>query len=522
MLHSSASMEFHHLSSYLIFFFSALIIIIFIKLLFHSSNNSKNKLLPPSPPALPIIGHLHLIKNLLHQSLTQLSYQYGPVLFLRFGFKSLVVISSPSTIEECFTENDVVLANRPNSVAGDHLSYNYKAFVWSPYGDFWRAIRRLTTSQVFSLSSLHKSSGNREEEILIILKSFFRMCKNSGGRRRIDLNYWVSVYTFNTLMKILAGKCEISEEDAGNELGKQRLEEIKGIFTTSITMNLCDFFPILRWIGYKGMERKMICLQNKRDKFLQGLIDEIRLGNEKKEKNVNLIESLLSHQEQEPEFYSDDLIRSILMIMFVAGTETSSVTIEWAMSLLLSHPEAMQKLRMEIDNNVGHTRILNESDLPNLRYLLCIVKETLRLYPPAPLLLPHCPSKDCTVGGYNIPKGTTLFVNAWAVHRDPKVWDEPEKFKPERFEGDIEEVEKEGFFKFVPFGVGRRACPGANMGIRNVSLAIGSFIQCFDWKKIDEDEMDTRNTSRITLSMAKSLEALCMPRQESIQILNQL
>lgn len=427
-------------------------------------------------------------------------------------------MSSPSAIEECFVKNDIVLANRPHSVAADHFTYDYTAFVWAPYGDVWRAIRRLTAIEVFSFNSLQKSSVIREGEIRIILQSFYRIWKR--GSRSIDLSHWISVYAFNIAMRFVAGKCTVGREDAGNESGKQRLKEIRDIFSTSITMNSCDFFPLLRRIGYKGLERSMISLQNKRDKFLQGLVDEIRQDTvEKEKKNATLIESLLSHQDQEPEFYSDQLIRSIIMIMFVAGTETSIVTTEWAMSLLLSHPEAMKKLRREIDNSVGHRRLLDESDLPKLPYLHCIVNETLRLYPPAPLLLPHCPSEDFTVGGYDIPKGSTLIVNALAMQRDPNVWEEPEKFKPERFEA--MEMEKERF-KFVPFGLGRRACPGSNMGIRNISLAVGSFIQCFDWRKIEEDEINTRRTTRITLSMAKPLEAMCIPRQESIQLLSHL
>ncbi|XP_071922878.1 cytochrome P450 81C13-like [Coffea arabica] len=505
------------LYSYLIFFFFffCVLLVILKRLLFHINTTNK---LPPSPPALPLIGHLYLIKNVLHRSLTELSHRYGPVFFLRFGCRSFVVVSSPSAIEECFTENDIVLANRPHSVAADHFSYDYTAFVWAPYGHVWRAIRRLTNSEAFSFNSLQKSSVIREGEIRIILQSFYRICKR--GSRSIDLNHWVSVYTLNIAMRIVAGKCTVGREDAGNELGKKKRKEIRDIFTTSITMNSCDFFPVLRWIGYKGLERSMISLQNKRDKFLQGLVDEIRRDKlDKEKKNASLIGSLLFHQDQEPDFYSDQLIRSILMIMFVAGTETSIVTTEWAMSLLLSHPEAMNKLRREIDNNIGHRRLLDESDLPKLPYLRCIVNETMRLYPPAPLLLPHCPSEDFTVGGYDIPKGSTLIVNAWAMQRDPKVWEEPEMFKPERFEA--MEMERERF-NFVPFGVGRRACPGANMGIRNISLAVGSFIQCFDWRKIEEDEINTSYTTRITLSMAKPLEVMCIPRQESIQLLSQL
>lgn len=209
--------------------------------------------------------------------------------------------------------------------------------------------------------------------------------------------------------------------------------------------------------------------------------------------------------------------------MFTAGRETSILTLEWAISLLLNHPEAMQKLRAEIDNNIGHGRLMDESDIQKLPYLRCVVNETLRLYPAAPLLLPHCASEDCKVGGYDVPKGTIVLANAWAVHRDPKLWEEPEKFMPERFEAKGLMDKEELNWKFLPFGMGRRSCPGANLGVRNVSLAVGAFIQCFDWEKVEHDgDMDMNYDNRLTLKKAVPLEAICVPRQESIQLLSQL
>lgn len=217
------------------------------------------------------------------------------------------------------------------------------------------------------------------------------------------------------------------------------------------------------------------------------------------------------------DLFSNDHKQNVFQINFIAGTETSSVTLEWAMSLLLTHPEAFLKARAEIDNNVGHKRLLNDNDLARLPYLRCIINETLRLYPTVPLLMPHYSSEDCSIGGFEIPRGTTLLVNAWAMHRDPKVWEEPNKFKPERFEEF--EGEREGF-KFVPFGMGRRACPGANMGMRTVSLALGSLIQCFEWDTVRQ--MDMSQGSGVLLYKAKPLEAACTPRQNWIQILSQL
>ncbi|KAF3677545.1 putative MFP1 attachment factor 1-like [Capsicum annuum] len=216
------------------------------------------------------------------------------------------------------------------------------------------------------------------------------------------------------------------------------------------------------------------------------------------------------------------LMRSFVEVLFVAGSETTSMTIQWAMQLLLAHPEAYHKLRGEIDSKVGNECFLNESDLTMLPYLHCVVNETLRLYPPVPLLLPHFSLEDCTVDGYNVPKHMILMANAWAIHRDPKLWDEPEKFKPKRFEA--MEGEKEGFnYKFVPFGMGRRACPGAAMGMRSASLVLGSLVQWFDWRSVEfEQNLDACYNSTISLNNDKPFEAICIPRQNCIWFLDQL
>ena len=209
--------------------------------------------------------------------------------------------------------------------------------------------------------------------------------------------------------------------------------------------------------------------------------------------------------------------------MFVAGTDTAANTMRWAMSLLLNHPQVLEKLTKEIDCHVGHGRLLKESDLPKLPYLRCVINETLRLYPVTPLLLPHFSSEDCIVGGYHIPGGTTLLVNAWAIHRDPKLWDEPNKFRPERFQ-EIIDGEREGSFrfKFIPFGVGRRACPGEALGFRSVSLAVGTLIHCFDWERVGDELVDIAQDFGTTLSKSISVEAICSPRDAMIDILAQL
>ncbi|CAM8971636.1 unnamed protein product [Rhodiola kirilowii] len=204
--------------------------------------------------------------------------------------------------------------------------------------------------------------------------------------------------------------------------------------------------------------------------------------------------------------------------MIAAGTDTTAVTIEWAMSLLLNNPEKLKKARSEIDAVTSQDRLVDEADLPKLTYLQAIVNETLRLYPAAPLLVPHYSSAECTIQGFHIPRGTMLFVNAWAIHRDPEVWEDPLSFKPERFEN----VEETYAYKLIPFGMGRRSCPGASMSHKVVGLALASLIQCFDWERIGEEEVDMGEGDGLTMPKLKPLEAVCQPRDIMMDVLSGL
>ena len=200
--------------------------------------------------------------------------------------------------------------------------------------------------------------------------------------------------------------------------------------------------------------------------------------------------------------------------MFGAGTETTSTTTEWAMSLLLNHPEALKKAQAEIDAVVGNSRLVTADDVPRLGYLQCIINETLRLYPAVPLLLPHESSADCKVGGYDVPRGTMLLVNVHAIHRNPGVWEHPAEFRPERFEdGKAEEK------LLMPFGMGRRKCPGETLALRTVGLVLGTLIQCFHWGRPDGVEVDMGEGSGLTMPKAVPLEAVCSPRRSCMAFL---
>ncbi|CAI0451659.1 unnamed protein product [Linum tenue] len=279
--------------------------------------------------------------------------------------------------------------------------------------------------------------------------------------------------------------------------------------------NLIDFLPILQRVDLFRTEKRMAALREKMDKFLQGLVDENRrkLGEEKEEEEEEE-EDLLNLQREEPEFLTDQILKGIILVILIGGTDTVATAIEWAMALLLNHPEVMTKLGAEIASRVGQERLVSELDLSNLAYLNHVIDETLRLYPPAPLLGVHQASEDCSVGGYDVRKGTILMVNAWAIHRDPEVWENPTEFVPERFEGG-----GEGCCKSFPFGLGRRGCPGVAVANRVMGLVLGCLVQGFEWERIGMGAVDMTEGLGLTLPRVEPLNVMCKPRDLATSLL---
>ncbi|KAL6349424.1 hypothetical protein AAG906_034081 [Vitis piasezkii] len=401
--------------------------------------------LPPSPPAVPILGHLHLLKQPVHRSLQRLSLKYGPIFSLRFGSQLVVIVSSPSAVEECFTKNDVVLANRPRLASGKYLGFNYTSVVSASYGEHWRNLRRLCAREIFSSNRLNMFLGIRRDEVKLLL---LRLARDSReGFAKVELRPMLTELTFNIITRMVAGKRYYGE---GVEF--EEAKRFREIISEAFKLN---------------HEKKLKKTMRETEVILQGLIDEHRGGNDRGSvDNNSMIDHLLSLQTTEPEYYTDDIIKGLVLILILAGTDTSAATMEWAMTLLLNHPDFLKKAKAELDIHVGKDRLIEESDLPKLRHI--------------------------------------LLINAWAIHRDPQVWEDPTSFIPERFENG----ERENY-KLLPFGIGRRACPGAGLAHRVMGLALGSLIQCYEWKRISKTTIDTTEGKGLTMPKLEPLEAMC-------------
>ncbi|KAK9923047.1 hypothetical protein M0R45_031482 [Rubus argutus] len=504
-----------------IFFYTSLSIFVCLLVTFELFRQSKRRRypnLPPSPSlSLPILGHLYLLNTPIHRTFHRLSQKHGPVFSLWFGSRRVVIVASSSAVQECFTKNDITLANRPPSLLNKYLGYNHTSIGASPYGDHWRNIRRISTVEVLSTGRLNSFSEVRKNEVKHLLHKLSQSTRGENRFTKVELKSLFNEMTFNNIMRMVAGKRYVGDHVSDKEEGKEFIEIMDETFSYSGGTNPGEFIPFFNWFGGGGgYERKLKKLGKRADVFLQGLIDEHR-NKSPSEGRTTMIDHLLSQQESQPEYYTDEIIKALILSLLLAGTDTSAVTVEWAMSNLVNHPHALKKARAELDAQIGEERLVEEADLPKLTYLQNIISETLRLYPAAPMLLPHFSSNDCVVSGFNIPQDTLLLVNAWAIHRDPKLWDEPESFKPERFEGGGKDS---AAHKLMPFGLGRRSCPGASLAQREVGLALASLIQSFEWERVNEKVVDMTEGTGLTMPKLVPLEAMCKPRSFLNKILH--
>ncbi|KAJ4777281.1 Cytochrome P450 [Rhynchospora pubera] len=339
--------------------------------------------------------------------------------------------------------------------------------------------------------------------------------EESNGFRKLYFRKTIFELTMNVMMMLVAGKRFYGDKIEDVEETQKFREAVTGWFELSGAANVEDFIPLLRILDLQGVMKRMKWITEVMEEMVSKIIKEHR--QEGIGKGKTMISSMLELGKKDPEKYSDHVIRNIAMSMLLAGTETSANTIEWVMTLLLNNPDVLQKARAEIDTQVGNQRLIQESDFNHLPYFHCIISESLRLYPVAPLLVPHESREEISLGGYEIPKGTMLLVNVYQIQRDPKIWEEPMEFKPERFE----DGRSNGKW-MAPFGMGRRRCPGEALAMREMGVVLGALIQCFDWLRIGSELIDLTEGSGLTIPKATPLEVMYQPRKIMTDVLLQL
>ncbi|CAL9135853.1 unnamed protein product [Musa acuminata var. zebrina] len=304
-------------------------------------------------------------------------------------------------------------------------------------------------------------------------------------------------------------------ESQGEE-SNQFKDAITVLLTWSGKFSIGDFVPAIAWMDLQGVQRQLRRVHVKLDALITALMAEHEATAHEREGRPDVLDLVMANSvDADGVSLSDVNMKGFISDMFIAGTDTSSIIIEWALAEMLRNPTILQRAQDEMDQVIGKNRRLEESDMPNLPYLRAICKEALRLHPSTPLGVPHYTFEACEVDGYHIPPNTRLIVNVWAIGRDPDVWEHPLEFKPERFlTGRNARIEPLGNdFELIPFGAGRRICVGMHAGLIMLQYGLGSLLHSFHWKLADDvEELDTKEKFGAVLPKAVPLKAVVKPR----------
>ncbi|KAK7299942.1 hypothetical protein RJT34_10772 [Clitoria ternatea] len=430
----------------------------------------KTKNLPPGPWKLPIFGSIHhLIGSLPHHRMRALSQKHGPLMHLQLGETSAIVVSSPEIAKEVLKTNGVTFAQRPRFLGAEIVAYGCTNIVFSPYGDYWKQLRKICTLELLTAKRVRSFQSIRGEEVSNLIR---HVSMNKGST--INLTDKVSSMAYRIIARAAFGdECKDQEEYILFIKKNMRLAE---------SFSVTNLFPSQNWLHViTGMKHKLMEIHRTSDVVLDNIINAAKAKNDA---DGSLLSVLLNMRDHGPsEFHlTINNIKAVIQDMFIAGGESTSTTVEWAFSEMLKNPRVLKRAQEEVRQYFGNKGYVHEDvSLEELKYLNSVIKETLRLHPPAPLLVPRECDETCEINGYTIPVGTQVFVNAWAIGRDPKYWTEGDNFYPERFLHSPIDY-KGSNFEFIPFGAGKRICPGILFAEPAIQLPLAQLLYYFDWE----------------------------------------
>ncbi|XP_038704589.1 cytochrome P450 CYP82D47-like [Tripterygium wilfordii] len=491
-------------------------IAVFIYYLCSVSRKETKNLPPEAAGARPFMGHLHLLggSRPTHLTLADLADKTGPIFTIRLGVHRALVVSDWKIAKECFTTNDMAFANRPKALAPEILGYNYAMFGFSPYGPYWRQVRKIATLELLSNRRLELLKQVRESEVKASIKEIYELwSKSETGKALVEMKRWFGDINLNVVFRMVVGKRYVGatteEESEENERCRKALRDF---FTLTGSFPASDALPYLRRFDLGGTEKAMKKSFKELDKILDGWLEEHR----KKKGNQDFMDvliSILDDASDLPSYDADTIIKATCVAIMLGATDTTTVTLTWALSLLINHPHVLEKAQQELDNIVGRERPVEDSDVKDLVYLQAITKEVMRLYPAAPLSVPHESSEDCTLSGYHIPAGTRLLVNLSKLLRDPDEWSEPNEFRPERFLTTQKDFDVRGAsFEYIPFGTGRRVCPGISFALQVMHLTLAKLLHGFEISSPTGGPVDMVEGVGLTNLKAHPLEVHFSPR----------
>nr|XP_017221708.1 PREDICTED: geraniol 8-hydroxylase-like [Daucus carota subsp. sativus] len=462
---------------------------------------------PPGPRGLPILGNLLQIGPNPHQSLARLAKKYGPLMTIYQGSVTTIVASSAEMAQLILQKHDADMSGRIIPDAITTLEHPSHSMAWLHAGEEWRLIRRVLATFLTNTHKLDSLCELRHGVMVQMVQHVKKYC--ILGEQRVE----IAKLAFTTALNQMSNTCFSTNVDEYNYQDTGGFKNsVANIMETAMIFNVADYFPLLKAFDPQRL-RPMAnaaygCLEGLCDKYIY---QRLQHRENKSPRHGDLLDSLIDFSEENESDFTLKHIQVLLVELFLAGSETSTNTTEWAMTELILHPDKMTKLRNEIAESVSQKGRIEESELLRLPYLQAVVKETMRLHLAVPFLLPHKTETNVKLKGYEIPKNTQVLVNAWAIARDLDSWENPTSFMPERFLDS--EVDFRGqHFSYLPFGSGRRMCPGIPLAHRVVSLMIASLVYHFEWKlPHDMNPKEHDMTERFGLTLARAVPLVAVP-----------
>ncbi|CAI0413808.1 unnamed protein product [Linum tenue] len=479
-----------------------------------SLRTSKSPPPPPGPRGLPMVGYLPFLhSDSLHRQFADLAEAHGPIYKLKAANKPMIVVSSPALAKEVIQAHKSTFSTRLAPVVAKIFSYDGNEVAMLPYGPDWAAMRKVLAREVISNQALDACRALREGAVL----AGIRMREIRAGEATGVFDAAMKVVVDSTLAMLWGG----GEEGGGAapDFAAEYREATREMTELLGRANVSDVIPLLARFDLQGIQREAAEVAERFDGIITSVVQR-RLKDLSSGKSVpskDLLQILLEIQSREDSLIASSSLHFKAMIQDIAsgGTESIAILLEWAMTELLSNKEAMTKIQQELDLIVGPNNFVEQRHLKELNYLNAVVKETCRLHLG---LTPRLAGQPCTIGGYHIPKGAAVFVNTWAIHRDPQNWAEPLQFRPERFLDSCEDGPRFDFmgssFQFLPFGSGRRVCVGLNLAERLMKYVLASMLHSFEWKLPDgEEKLDFSDKLGVVAKKVKPLVAIPFPRR---------
>ncbi|MED6156675.1 hypothetical protein PIB30_016610 [Stylosanthes scabra] len=491
---------------------------LFAFFLLHRRRHSSSRRHPPGPPGWPIFGNLFQLGDMPHRTIANLSQTYGPVVRLQLGAINTVAILDAKTATDFFKSHDHNFADRTINQTMRVHNYDKSSLALAPYGPHWRLMRRLLTVDMLVAKRINDTAPVRRKCVNDMVSWVAKEAGKVKAGEGVHVARFVFLMSFNLFGNLLLSRDMFDPE---SETGSELFEAMMGLMEWTGHPNVADVFPWLGWVDPQGLQRRMKRDMGKAIEIASRYVKErleIQHGDDggfsRKKDFLDVLLDFQSGGTDDARNVSDKDLNVFILEIFMAGSETTSSTIEWALTELLCNRDCLTKVKSELNRVVGTTRDLEETDIENLPYLQAVVKETLRLHPPIPLLVPRRAIQDTHFMDYYIPKDTQIFVNVWAIGRDPHAWKDPLTFNPDRFisSGSESKLDYKGqHYEFIPFGAGRRMCAGVPLAHRVLNLVLGSLLHRFDWEldsRVTPSTMDMRDKLGITMRKLEPLLAV--------------